>query len=43
MAHISLDTMINDCSNMDVGTMTVIDVTLPVTLLTQNGFGTVHD
>lgn len=43
MAHISPDSMINDCSNMDEGAMTLIDVTLPVGLLTQNGYGTVHD
>lgn len=28
--------MINDYSNMDVGTMTMIDVTLPMTLLTHS-------
>lgn len=43
MAHISPDLMINGCSNMDEGAMTLIDVTLPVRLLTQNGYGTVHD
>lgn len=43
MAHISPDGKINDCSNMDKGAMTLIDVTLLVRLLTQNGFSTMHD
>lgn len=34
--HTSPDCMINDCSNVDVGTMTLIDVTLPMTLLTHS-------
>lgn len=33
MAYISQHSMINDGSNMDVGTMTMIDVTFPVLLL----------
>lgn len=36
MAHISPDSVINDCSNMDVRTMTLIDVTFPMMLLTHS-------
>lgn len=35
MARISVDSMINDCSDLDVGTLTLIDVTLPLTLSTH--------
>lgn len=45
MAHTALNTMINDCSHMDMGTVTLIDVTVPMRLLIQglDGFAISHD
>lgn len=36
MGHISLDSVINDCSILVMGTLTMIDVTLPKMLLTHS-------